>query len=155
MIRNPVKVDLDELDFQILRTLEEDARKSCREIAEKLRVATGTVYNRIKKLTDEGVIKGYIPVIDPVKIGYELTALILIQVEGRYLIDVENEVAKFDEVYYVYDITGEFDVAIAARFKTREKLNKFIKSILTIQHVKRTVTNIVLNVVKEDLRVKV
>ncbi|MBS7643887.1 Lrp/AsnC family transcriptional regulator [Candidatus Bathyarchaeota archaeon] len=155
MIGQTVKTELDDLDFQILRTLEEDARQSCREIAEKLGVATGTVYNRIKKLTDEGVIKGYIPIIDPEKVGYELTALILIQVEGRYLVDVENEVAKFDEVYYVYDITGEFDVAIAARFKTRERLNKFIKSILTIQHVKRTVTNIVLNVVKEDLRVKV
>jgi DNA-binding Lrp family transcriptional regulator len=155
MIGQTVKTELDDLDFQILRTLEEDARQSCREIAEKLGVATGTVYNRIKKLTDEGVIKGYIPIIDPEKVGYELTALILIQVEGRYLVDVENEVAKFDEVFYVYDITGEFDVAIAARFKTREKLNKFIKSILTIQHVKRTVTNIVLNVVKEDLRVKV
>jgi DNA-binding Lrp family transcriptional regulator len=155
MIGQTVKTELDDLDFQILRTLEEDARQSCREIAEKLGVATGTVYNRIKKLTDEGVIRGYIPIIDPEKVGYELTALILIQVEGRYLVDVENEVAKFDEVFYVYDITGEFDVAIAARFKTREKLNKFIKSILTIQHVKRTVTNIVLNVVKEDLRVKV
>lgn len=147
-------VQLDTLDTQILTILGEDARKSYREIAKELKVATGTVYNRVKRLTDEGVLKGYIPLIDPAKVGYELTALILLQVDGKFLTEVEKELATFKEVYSVYDITGDFDVAVIARFKDRASLNKFIKSVLTIPHIKRTVTNVVLNVVKEDPRVK-
>ena len=145
---------LDELDLRILKALEEDARRSCKNIAESLRVATGTIYNRIKKMTDNGTIKGYVPLIDSAKVGYNLTALILAQVEGEHLVDVEQTLASSNGIMAVYDITGEFDVAIIARFRDRSSLNAFIKSTLRIPHVKRTVTNVVLNVVKEDFRMK-
>lgn len=146
-------IHLDDLDLKILRLLEEDARRSSREIAEKLEVATGTVYNRVKRLTDQGIIKGYIPIIDASKVGFELTALILLQADGKYLVDVESEIAKVDAVSCVYDITGDFDAAVIARFRDRASLNEFIKSLLAIPHIKRTVTNVVLNIVKEDPRI--
>ena len=153
-MNNSTTIQLDDLDFQILRLLEEDARRSSREVAEKLGVATGTVYNRVKRLTDEGVIKGYIPIIDASKVGFELTALVLLQADGKYLVDVENEIAKIDGVSCVYDITGDFDAAVITRFRDRASLNRFIKSLLAIPHIKRTVTNVVLNIVKEDQRIK-
>ena len=90
---------------------------------------------------------------DPVKLGYSLTAIILIQAEGKYLVDVEKEVAKIKNVISVYDITGDFDIAVVARFKDRFGLNHFIKNLLSNPYVKRTVTNVVLNVVKEDFRI--
>jgi len=145
---------LDNLDIQILKALSEDARKSSREIAKELGVATGTIYSRIKKLTDEKVIKGYVPILDASKVGFELTALILLQVDGKFLVDVEKNLAALDNVYSVYDITGDYDVAVIARFRDRASLNRFIKSVLTIPHIKRTVTNVVLNIVKEDAKVK-
>jgi len=58
-------------------------------------------------------------------------------------------------VISVYDITGDFDIAVVARFKDRFGLNAFIKNLLTMPYVKRTVTNVVLNVVKEDFRIKI
>lgn len=145
---------LDNLDIQILKALSEDARKSSREIAKELGVATGTIYSRVKKLTDEKVIKGYVPILDASKVGFELTALILLQVDGKFLVDVEKNLAALDNVYSVYDITGDYDVAVIARFRDRASLNRFIKSVLTIPHIKRTVTNVVLNIVKEDAKVK-
>ena len=145
---------MDELDINILSLLGEDARMSCREIAEKLDVASGTVYNRVRRMTEAGVIKGYIPLLDYAKLGYELTVLVFLQVEGQYLVDVENEIAKTASVMAVYDITGEFDVAVLARFKNQASMNKFIKDTLKIPHIRRTVTNIILNVVKEDPRLK-
>jgi len=51
----------------------------------------GTAYNRIKSLEDKGVLKGYTEIVDPVKVGYGLTAIILIQAEGKHLLDVENK----------------------------------------------------------------
>lgn len=151
-INNPSDL-LDELNLKILSILQEDARKSSREIADRLNVATGTIYNRIKKMSDEGIIKGYIPFIDFQKIGFDLTALILIQVEGKHMIQVEEELAAIPNIVAVYDITGEHDVAMVGRFKNRKSLNDFIKNMLKMEHIERTVTSVVLNVVKEDFRI--
>ena len=68
--------------------------------------------------------------------------------------EAEQELAKHQNVIQVYDITGDYDIAIIARFKDRKALDTFIKSVLNKSYIKRTVTNIALNVVKEDLRVK-
>ncbi|MEM2936611.1 MAG: Lrp/AsnC family transcriptional regulator [Candidatus Bathyarchaeia archaeon] len=146
---------LDDIDFQILRMLQEDARTSYRKVAEAMGIAVGTAYNRIKRLEDEGILRAYTVMVDPAKLGYGLTAVILIQAEGQHLVEVEKEAAQLDEVICVYDITGDFDIAVVARFRDRFTLNNFIKSMLKSPYVKRTVTNVVLNVVKEDFRVNV
>jgi len=146
---------VDDVDRSIIRLLQEDARKSFNKIAESLGIAVGTAYNRVKNLEDKGILKGYTIMLDSAKLGYGLTALILIEAEGRYLPEVENELAKLDDVICIYDITGDYDIAVVARFKNRSTLNSFIKSTLKMPHVSRTVTNVVLNVVKEDFRVKV
>jgi len=146
---------VDDVDRKIIRLLQEDARKSFNKIADRLGIAVGTAYNSVKNLEEKGVLKGYTIMLDSAKLGYGLTALILIEAEGRYLPDVEKALAQLDEVICIYDITGDYDIAVVARFKDRATLNNFIKSTLKMPHVTRTVTNVVLNVVKEDFRVKV
>ncbi|MBC7130424.1 Lrp/AsnC family transcriptional regulator [Candidatus Bathyarchaeota archaeon] len=146
--------NLDEVDRQILKLLQEDSRLSYNKVASKLGISVGTAYNRIKQLEEKGIIQGYTTMVDAAKVGYNLTALILIQAEGKHLVEVENEISKRENVVCVYDITGDFDIAAIARFKDRADLNQFIKGMLGIPYVKRTVTNVVLNVVKEDFRVK-
>jgi len=146
---------IDEIDLQIISLLQEDSRLSFNKIAKELGVSVGTVCNRIKSLEEKGIIKGYTAIVNPIKIGYGLTAIILIQAEGKHLVDVEREVAKMKHIVSVYDITGDFDIAVIARFKDIFGLNTFIKRLLAMPYVKRTVTNVVLNVVKEDLRVKI
>jgi len=133
--------------------LQKDSRLSFNRIAKELGISVGTAYNRIRGLEEKGVLRGYTAIIDPVKVGYQLTAIILIQAEGKHLMDVESEIARMGNVISVYDITGEFDIAVIARFKDRFDMNKFIKALLKMPYVKRTVTNVVLNVVKEDFRV--
>ena len=154
MESNVVKM-IDDVDIQIINLLQEDSRLSFNKIARELGISVGTAYNRIKSLEDRGVLKGYTVIVDPVKVGYSLTAIILIQAEGKHLLDVENEISKIDNVISVYDITGDFDITVVARFKDRSSLNDFIKRLLAMPYVKRTVTNVVLNVVKEDFRIKV
>jgi DNA-binding Lrp family transcriptional regulator len=82
-----------------------------------------------------------------------MTAIVLIQAEGAHLAEVETDIAETDNVVSVYDVTGDFDIAVISRFKDRKGLNTFIKNLLSNPHIKRTVTNVVLNVVKEDFRV--
>lgn len=145
---------IDELDLRILAELSKDARQSSRIIAELIGVSTGTVYNRIRKMTERQVIQGYIPLLDHAKAGYVFTVLILIQVEGEHIVNVEENLASIKEVIAVYDITGEFDVAVLAKFKSQPSLNNFIKTMLKMPYVQRTVTNMVLNTVKEDHRLR-
>ncbi|MEM2728553.1 MAG: Lrp/AsnC family transcriptional regulator, partial [Candidatus Bathyarchaeia archaeon] len=145
---------LDDLDLQIVRLLQEDSRISYNKIADKLRISVGTAYNRVKRLEKMGVLRGYTALVDPVKVGYGTTAIIFIQAEGAHLVEVENEIAKNENAIAVYDITGDFDIAVIARFRDRAELNSFVKKILSMPHVRRTVTNVVLNVVKEDFRIK-
>jgi DNA-binding Lrp family transcriptional regulator len=130
--------------------LQKDSRLSFNKIASKSGVSVGTAYNRIKNLEAVGVVKGYTTVLDPAKLGYELTAIILIQAAGKHLTEVEAEIAKAKSVVAVYDITGDYDAAIITKFKDRPGLNDFVKNLLANPHIKRTVTSVVLNVVKED-----
>jgi DNA-binding Lrp family transcriptional regulator len=130
--------------------LQEDSRLSFNKIACKLGVSVGTAYNRIKNLESLGIIKGYTTVVDSGKLGFDLTAIILIQAAGKFLSDVETELANENCVIAIYDVTGDYDAAIITKFKDRLALNNFVKSLLANPHIKRTVTNLVLNVIKED-----
>ena len=146
---------MDDIDMKIISLLQEDSRLSFNKIAQKLGISVGTALNRVKSLEDKGVLKGYTAIVDPNKVGYGLTAVILIQAEGKHLSNVEEEVAKINNVISVYDVTGDFDFVVIARFKDRESLNAFIKHLLTVPYIKRTVTNVALNVIKEDFRIKI
>ncbi len=140
---------IDEIDIKILRELQEDARKSLKEIAEKVGVAEGTVYNRINKMKRIGLIKKFIPVIDYSLLGYDIIAVIGVMAEGGYLVEIEKEIAKEGNVTAVYDVTGEYDMLVVAKFKDRKSLNDFVKKLAGMEKVKKTYTMLVLNVVKE------
>ena len=146
---------LDELDKKILNVLIENPRITYRKLAKTLGVSVGTVYARIKKLISCGIIKDFTIQVNFAKIGYDVTALILVKVDGKHIIDVEREVAKYPNVCAVYDVTGEFDVIVVAKFRNISELNKFIKGLLAKPYVISTNTSIALNVVKEDFKLKV
>lgn len=144
--------EIDDLDRKILEKLEKDGRKSYRKIAKELDCSEGTVYNRVEKMKENGTIKGFTVWTDPSRVGEKLVALIGMKVEGGHLIEVEEEVAERDEIRCVYDVTGNYDSVVLGRFEDRSKLNKFVKETLGNKWVERTMTQVVLNVVKEDFR---
>jgi len=146
---------LDELDKKIINVLIDDPRITYRKLARSLGVSVGTVYNRIRKLMGQGIIRDFTVQVDFSKVGYDVTALILIKVDGKHIIDVEREVARYPNVCAVYDVTGEFDVIVVAKFRNIGELNKFIKNLLAKPYVLSTNTSIALNVVKENFKLKV
>jgi Lrp/AsnC family transcriptional regulator for asnA, asnC and gidA len=148
-LRESPKKKLDIVDLQIIRALEEDSRVSLRKLAHRVGLTPNIVHNRLDSLEHEGVILGYAPVIDAAKMGYALTAIIMIQVEGGHIVEVENEIAKESNVLSVYDITGEYDAVVFAKFRDNASLNGFLKKLLTERFIKRTTTLIALNAVKE------
>jgi len=143
---------LDETDVKILKALTLDARLSSRQIAKQCGVSIGTVLSRIKRMENEGIIRGYSALLDHEKLGYELTVVSEITVSKGRLLEVENEIARLPNVCCVYDVTGLIDAIIVAKFKNREELGKFTKRLLAIPFVERTNTHVVLTSIKEDFR---
>ena len=144
---------MDEIDDKILEKLNENARKSYREIARELNISLTTVSNRIKKMEDEKIIERYIPLINQEKIGYDLTAIINVKISHGKLLEVQEKISKDSHVSGVYDITGDWDSLIIAHFKDRRDLNGFIKGVLSMANVEKTNTQLVLNIVKNEKRV--
>ena len=143
---------LDETDFKILDALLDDARLSSRQIADRVGVSVGTVLSRIKRMENEGIIKGYSAIVDHERLGYELTVVTEITVAKGKLLDVEHEVAKIPNVCCVYDVTGLTDAIVVAKFKSRKELSDFTKWLLSLPYVERTNTHLVLTTVKENFR---
>jgi DNA-binding Lrp family transcriptional regulator len=146
-------MQLDETDVKILKALTVDARLSSRQIARQCDISIGTVLSRIRKMENEGIIKAYSALLDHEKLGYELTVVSEITVSKGRLLEMESEIARFPNVCSVYDVTGELDAIIVAKFRNREELSKFTKRLLALPYVERTNTHVVLTTIKEDFRI--
>ena len=146
-------MNLDKTDEKILKNLLVDARLSARQLALKLGMSTVTILSRIKKLEKEQIIQGYTAIIDHEKLGYNITAIIEIIAKKDKIVDIEEELAKFENVCGVYDITGSTDTVIIAKFKERNELSEFVKGLSAIPNVENTITHVVLNTAKEDFRI--
>ena len=144
---------MDKLDIAIIKSLNENGRKSLRRLSKELKVSLSTVANRIKKMEKEGIIENYIPVVNLEKAGFELTVAINLRIAHGKLIETQNKISKDTHISAIYDITGEWDSLIIAHFKDRKDLNNFIKKILSMEHIERTNTQVALNIVKNEKRI--
>lgn len=147
----PQKISED--DIKIIRMLERDARVPFREIAKKLKVSEGTVYNRIQKMRKEGILLGFSARADPAKLEKEFMAIICLKLQGSHLTDAQEDIAEHEEVRCIYDVTGEYNTLVIARFKDKMEFSDFLKELLARHYVKDNATYIVLNTVKEDFTV--
>jgi len=145
-------LEIDDIDKRILKELTTDCRRSYRQIARKVRVSVGTVLNRIRRMEEAGVIKGYSVMIDHEKVGYQLTGIAEITVSKGKLYEMEVAISKLPNTCAVYDTTGLTDALVIAKFRSREEMSKFAKSLLSMPFVDRTNTHVVLTTIKEDFR---
>lgn len=143
--------EIDILDLRLLRRLAHNSRISVRSLANQLGIPHTTLYSRIRRLERLGVIKRYTIVPDLAKLGYAITAATSVSVEGRHIEELEETVSRRPEIVAVYDITGEYDMLIVAKFRGIGELDSFIKWLNKQRGVRRTVTSVVFRIVKEDL----
>jgi len=141
---------IDKKDIKILEVLSKDSRLSYRQVAKKTGLSVTTIISRIKKLEEKGIIRKYSIEVDLEKLGFKLPVIIDIRVMKGRLVEVENEIAKYPNVLAVYDITGDYDVAVYAVFTERKELDAFVKKLQRMEYVERTHTKLVLNIVKDS-----
>ena len=123
-------VKLDDTDVNILKIINEDVRTSYRQISRSLDVSVGTVHNRIDNV---------------------LTTIIGVRVKGGKLKNWEEKTFFNKNVVGIYDVTGEYDAFLIAKFRNTNELNSFIKELLKDPIIERTYTQTVLDVIKEDM----
>jgi len=141
---------LDDIDKNIIRILQDDARTSYREIQDRLGISIGTIHNRISKLRDLGVVQGYTLRLSNEKLGYKLTFLIRVNVDGKYTEEILEDLTKIPEVCSIFHTTGEQSAALICRFKNSESVHKFIRELNEKEHVTRTNSNMVLKEYKNS-----
>lgn len=124
-------MELNAIDFQILRLLSENSRIQWKELGEQIHMTGQAVGNRIKKMEDSGVIKAYSLVVDELKLGLPYTAFVIIYMEtvghGKF-IDFLNERL---EVIEAHRVSGESCYHLTIKVRSQEQLNLFLNATLS------------------------
>ncbi|MFC0683937.1 Lrp/AsnC family transcriptional regulator [Novosphingobium clariflavum] len=146
-------MQLDTFDRKIIAALQEDARMPVAQVAEQTALSATPVSRRIKRLEDEGVIRGYVPVLDPRKLGFELEAYVLINLNAH----VDEIIQRFEQAIrehpYVIAcnaVTGDMDYLVHVVARNVDHLSQItLKTLLRIPGVRDVKSIIVLEAVKE------
>ncbi len=141
---------VSEMDNKILESLRADSRESYRRIARKLKVHPATVIRRVREMEKAGIIAGFGVKLDYQKMGYEYMGLVEIYAESGHIGEVERHLSTHAGVVELWDVTGDVDMITLIACRSRPEFNKVIKSLSRQPHVERTVTNVVLDVIKKE-----
>jgi DNA-binding Lrp family transcriptional regulator len=126
-----------------------DGRASLRSLAEELDVSVTTVSNHLSDLEEGGIIEGYTPKVDYDKLGYDVTAILQLKVEGSALEDVTADLREHKQMVSVYEVTGDHDIIAIGKFADTDDMNDEIKRLLNDPEIKESNTSVVLNAAKE------
>ena len=140
----------ENLDSKLINELLKDGRASFRTLSDRVGVSVATISRHLFALEDRGEIVGYAPKIKYEKLGYGLTAIIQLKVEGARIPDITSKLSDFNQMISIYEVTGDYDLIIIAKFTDTEGMNKQIKAVLADPIIKASNTSVVLNAVVEN-----
>ncbi len=147
---------LDEIDLKILKLLQENGRIKRNEIAQATGLSVPSVSERMKKLEDAGIIKGYTAILDSKKLGKDITAFVFVSIDSskNYPLFIER-VMDVDEILECHSITGEGSHLLKVKTENTSTLEKLLARIQSWPGVTGTRTNIVLSTIKETTKIKI
>lgn len=144
--------------MKILEQLKINSRQTTQQISKKTLIPITTIYNRIKKMEKEGIIKRYTCVFDYKKLGYDVIAFVMVTVtymtpNGNRISQeaLANRIGRMKNVEDTYIVTGGVDIIVKVRVKNMDELNDFvINKLRKIDGVENTQTIIVLSEVETN-----
>ena len=150
---------LDRIDRNILRELQEDARTRYTELARKVGLSTTPCKERVKRLEREGVIRGYQALLEPSYLDAALVVFVQIRL-NRTSQDIFEEFTRsardLPEVQECYLVSGNFDYLIKARVADMAAYRLFLgETLLTLPGVQESTSYVVMEQVKETLALEV
>jgi DNA-binding Lrp family transcriptional regulator len=151
---NNNSVSLDDVDLKILQALQKDSRQTYTALGESLGLAHSTVYDRIRRMEEQKVIKNYTALIDAERVGLKMiTALVTVCTEPKETERVAERLAESPEVLEVYtSLSEELHIIAKIVAADQDSLHNFIAdSIAPLQGVLRIRTSIITKKLKENL----
>ena len=139
----------ENLDRKLVNALLDDGRASLRSLGEELDVSVTTVSNHISDLEEDGIIEGYAPEVDYGELGYDVTAIIQLKVEGSALPEITDRLSEHTHMVTVYEVTGDHDIIAVGKFTDTDHMNAQIKELLIDPDINESNTSVVLNSVIE------
>jgi Lrp/AsnC family transcriptional regulator, leucine-responsive regulatory protein len=150
-------MDIDRYDARILAELQRDGRLSVVELAEKIGLSPTPCARRIKALESGGAIEGYAALLNPVRIGLEVVAMVQVKLTehtDETVARFEREIALLDEVTNCYALTGSYDFILQVYGKDLDSLsNVVLKKLIRIPNVRDLQSSVVLATIKRSSRV--
>ena len=143
---------LDDKDRKILSLVQRDAKLAQSEIARQVGLSTASVNERLRKLEQAGVIRGYAAHINAAAVGVTVTAFIEVFIEHpRYEADFIDTVLKLDQVLECHHVTGEFSLLLKVRVNDMGGLQQLLlRELNALEGVRQTRTVMVLSTIKEE-----
>ena len=135
-------MSIDNLNWKILKCLQQNARMSNAEIGRRVGITSPAVSERIKKMEDAEIIQGYTTFVSPFEAGYQLKALITLRAFMGMLKPFLEKVKTYDEVVNCYRITGNENIVMEVVLKNQKHLEVFIDQLISYGETK---TQIVLS----------
>lgn len=149
-----IQTRLDSTDLKILRLLQEDARMTTRQIAQKVNLSTTPVFERVKRLESEGYIKKYVAVLDPEKLdrGFLVFCSVkLKQMSREDALDFASVVKKIPQVTECYNVAGEHDYLLKINAPDMKYYNDFVINTLgTIKSIGSITSTFVMKEIKAE-----
>jgi len=137
---------LDEIDLKIINELKKDSRIPVIKLAEKIGITPPTVYRRLKKLTEEGIIQGYTIKVDESKVENVIYAFI--GLETPFPEKIANKLKEMPEVVEVFITSGPQNIILKVKAKDISSLNDVLRKFEKMNHIIRCQVSIVLNNIK-------
>ena len=140
---------INEIDIKILNIVQQDARISNAEIARQVGLAPSAVLERVRKLEERGVIRGYAAEIDAAQVGFGLTAFVFVRT-NECCSETDKFLSEIPEVLEVHDVAGDDSYLLKVRAKNTEELARLLRERLkNVPNVASTKTTVVLQTIKE------
>lgn len=146
--------EVDEKDLRILEVLQEEGNITFVDLGKRLGMSPSTVYIRVRRLKQLGLIKKVVSIIDYSRLGYKVKAFAFIKVDPRRLEEVAKKLAALDNILQLQDVTGEPSLLAQVIARDNEHLAEILDQIGKIDGVISTQTIIALRTLKESYRVK-
>jgi len=142
---------MDEIDIRLIEELAENARRPSVEIAKRLGISDATARRRISRLIEKGTIQPTIK-IKASELGYNFIAIIALEVDMGSIYEVEELLMGYENVRYVADCTGAYDVFIGAWFHSSHEMAEFFKDKLAkVPAIRKSETFVILDVKKDEI----
>ncbi|MBK6525453.1 MAG: Lrp/AsnC family transcriptional regulator [Crocinitomicaceae bacterium] len=148
---------MDQIDLKILNLLQGDAKITAKDLSNRLSLSVTPIYERIRKLEKQGIIKNYVAIIDPEMVNKSLVVFLNLTIKEHNMEARSNllrSLTSLDEISELYHTSGTYDFVAKVRFSSIKEYKDFlVNKVASIENIADIESHIVLEEIKHSTRI--